>query len=258
VGKLDGRVAIVTGAGTGIGRSGARILAAEGVAVVATGPDEEPLHETVRLVQSAGGHAAYTLCDVAVSAQVHAMVDFAVRTFGKLDILYNNAGIVGSGTVEEITEAYWDRVIDVNLKSCFLTAKAAVPVMRANGGGVIINTSSVLGINTYRRQVSYAASKAGVIGLTKALAIDHADDNIRVLAIVPGSTDTAMMWGEGSPERRAEWMDIVRREHVQRRVAQPDEIARVVAFLASDDASFMTGSCVMVEGGGLAKWGGGI
>jgi NAD(P)-dependent dehydrogenase (short-subunit alcohol dehydrogenase family) len=258
VGKLEAKVAIVTGGGTGIGRSGAKVLASEGAAVVVCGPDDGPLRETVDLIVAAGGKAAWTLCDVADWSQVQALIGFTVDTFGRLDILYNNAGIVGSGTVDEIDEAYFDRVIAVNLKSCFLTAKAAVPVMRTNGGGVIINTSSVLGINTYRRQVSYAASKSGVIGLTKALAIDHADDGIRVLAIVPGSTDTAMMWGDGSLEKRAEWTAIVQREQVQRRVADPDEVARVVAFLASDDASFMTGSCVMVEGGSLAKWGGGV
>lgn len=258
MGILQDRVAIVTGGGTGIGRGGATALAREGAAVAVCGPDEAALLETVRLVEAAGGRAMARVCDVAIAAEVSDLVEATVTAYGRLDIVYNNAGINGTGSLEEVDEALWDRVIAVNLKSCYLTARAALPHLRRAGGGVIINTSSVLGFNTFARQFTYAASKSGVIGLTKALAIDLADDNIRVLAIVPGSVDTPMMWGDASDARRAEWEALIEREHVARRVARPDEIGRVVAFLCSDGASFMTGSHVVIDGGTLAKWGGGI
>jgi len=241
--RLQGKVAIVTGAGSGIGAATARRLAAEGAAVGCLDMDEAGLAQTVSDVQATGGRAMAIRTDVSKKAEVDAAVAKTVAEFGGLHCVVNNAGITRDKSARKLSEADWDLVLAVNLKGTFLVCQAAINAMADKGGGAIVNTASVAVEGNFG-QANYAASKAGIVGLTKTLAIECAKAGIRVNCVAPGATDTKMFAGVPDDVKA----QICGRIPL-RRMAKPDEIASVHAFLCSDDASYVTGQLLFVDGG---------
>jgi NAD(P)-dependent dehydrogenase (short-subunit alcohol dehydrogenase family) len=252
--KLSGKVAVVTGAASGIGRATALLFAAEGAAVVAADLDEAGASAVVAAIRERGGRAEAIRVNVADGADARAMIERAATAFGGLDILVNNAGIAVFKGVEETTEEEWDRVLGVNLRGVWLGIKHAAPAMRARGGGSIVNIASVHGMATQSGIAAYAASKHAVIGLTRAAALDLAKDSIRVNCIQPGAIDTPLMRANMSAvgDEAEEVRKIAAAEPIGR-VGRPDEIAQMALWLASDDSSFATGAPFAVDGGLLAK-----
>lgn len=238
LGRLDGRVALVTGAAQGIGAATARILASEGALVACADTNRDG----VAAVASAVGGLAVD-GSVTDAAQVSGWVDAIVSRWGKLDILINNAGITRDAMSHKMTAEQWDAVLDVNLKGTFVCAQAAMAAMRRQHSGAIVNTASVSAFGNIG-QANYAASKAGVIGLTKTLALEGARDGIRVNAVAPGFVDTSMT--QAIPQHIRD--DVVARIPLGR-AAKPDDIARVHLFLVSDDAAYVTGQVIVVDGG---------
>jgi NAD(P)-dependent dehydrogenase (short-subunit alcohol dehydrogenase family) len=254
MGELEGKVALVTGAGAGIGRATARLFAEAGAAVGLCDVDEASGAAATRDIDQAGGRALFVRADVADPDAVRRFVSRVAETFGRVDILVNNAGVSSPrASVQDLTEAEWHRVLGVNLHGHFYAAKYAVPHLLRAGGGAIVNTASVLAEATLPGGVAYSTSKAALIGFTKALAHDLGPTRIRVNCLLPGSTDTPMMWQGVAPEARAAVEAEVAANQPLRRVARPEEIARVALFLASDAASFVTGAAVVVDGGLLAR-----
>jgi NAD(P)-dependent dehydrogenase (short-subunit alcohol dehydrogenase family) len=247
---LQDKVAIVTGAGSGIGRASAIRFAAEGAAVVAADIRLGKAAETVELIEGEGGRAAACQVDVASSPDVARMVAAAVETFGTLDALFNNAGTIRPGTAVDLSVEDWDLVMAVNVRSVFLGAKHAVPVMAANGGGAIVSTASVSGLLGDPSSVVYSASKAAVINLTRSLAVDHAKQNIRVNCICPGAIDTppvGRMLKDPEIRQRSE------KAHLLGRIGEASEIAAAAAWLLSPESSFVTGEALVVDGGLTAQ-----
>jgi NAD(P)-dependent dehydrogenase (short-subunit alcohol dehydrogenase family) len=248
------KVALVSGGAHGIGEAAARAFGREGYRVAVADVDENG---------SEAGGLTFIRADVSRAEDARDAVRQTVAAFGRLDVLFNNAGIQpreSYRTVEDLDEAVWDRVMDVNAKSCFLLCKFAIPEMIKHGGGVIINNASVQGLQSQKLVPAYAASKGAVLSLTRSLALDYAEENIRVVAICPGSVDTPMLRATAaltSPEDPAAALSAWGRKHPLGRIARPEEIAEVVVFLASDKASFITGEYVCVDGGLMAKgqWG---
>jgi NAD(P)-dependent dehydrogenase (short-subunit alcohol dehydrogenase family) len=250
---LKGKVAIVTGGASGIGRATALLFAREGAAVAIVDLDEPQARTGVQDIEAQGGQAIFIRCDVTRADECQHAVQATLEQFGRLDILFNNAGIVRRADVIETTEEEWDRVMDVNVKSIFLMSKYVVPVMAAAGGGAIINTSSGWGLKGGGNAVAYCASKGAVTNMTRAMAIDHGKQKIRVNAVCPGDTDTPMLRDEARQLGQTE--DRFLAEAANRplgRYAQPEEIAQAVLYLASDAASYVTGTALVVDGGGLA------
>jgi len=244
---LDGKAAAITGAGSGMGRATAELFARQGAGVVVVDLDFEAARETVDRIESAGGEAIAVEADVSDAGDVEEFVDRTVEEYSRIDVLHNNAGIPQRSTpVEEVTEETWDRIQDVNLKSAFLGAKYAVPYMREQGGGVILNTASTAGIRPRTGLSAYCASKGGMITLTKQLAYELADADIRVNAICPVATDTDMLpeftGDDLSIEGMADTIPIGR-------LAQPEDIAHAAVYLASDGAEMVTGTALEVDGG---------
>jgi len=248
-GKLATKNALITGAGSGIGRSIALGLAAEGAAVLCVDQNGESVARTCQMIERSGGRAVSDVGDVANSGDVRRIVRAGVDALGAFDILVNNAGIGMLGTVIELDEATWDRVMEVNVKSIFLFSKEILPSMAEKGGGSVINIASVSGLTASAGRAVYTASKGAVVLLTRAMALDHAEDGIRVNAICPGVTVTPMTEKSlEDPPTLQQKLD----DTPLRRLASPDEIAPMAVFLASDDASFMTGATVPVDGGWTA------
>ncbi len=251
--RLMDKVALVTGGASGIGRATALLFAREGAAVGVADLDEFHGQEVVEQIVREGGHALFVLCNVAVAADCRRAVQLIGERFGGLDILFNNAGIIRRADVLDTTEEEWDRMMAVNVRSVFLMSKYAIPVMAARGGGAIVNTASGWGLVGGRKAASYCASKAAVVNLTRAMALDHGGQNIRVNCICPGDTDTPMLRDEarqlGEPADRF-LADAA--ERPLRRIGTPEEIAQAVLYLASDASSFVTGAALVVDGGGLA------
>ncbi|MEH7482707.1 glucose 1-dehydrogenase [Neobacillus drentensis] len=248
--RLLGKTAIITGGGGGIGRSTALRFTKEGARVAVADIDSAIGAETVRLIKEEGGEAIFVKTDVTDSKQIKALINTTTSTFGALHILFNNAG-VGNSEVRsvDLSEEEWDRVIDINLKGVFLGIKYAVPEFIKAGGGAIINTSSLLGLKGQKYVSAYNASKAGVVMLTQNASLEYGKFNIRVNAIAPGVIDTPIIDHWKQDERK--W-PIISRANALRRIGTPDEVANAVLFLASDDASFITGTTLSVDGGGLA------
>jgi NAD(P)-dependent dehydrogenase (short-subunit alcohol dehydrogenase family) len=253
--ELDGKVAVVTGSGSGIGRAIALRLAGEGARVVIADVAEDIGNESAKIIQASGGKAIFSRCDVTSSKDAESTVGAAVKEFGGLDILVNNAGIEKAGTVVELPEADWDRVMGVNLKGVYLMSRHAVPHL-AKRKGVIVNTASVAGFTSYRRCTAYCASKGGVVALTRAMSLDHSPDGIRVNCVCPGAIDTPLHKKYVAALDSSARDDYVRRQvadHPIGRIGRPEEIAEAVLFLASEKSSFMTGAALVVDGGYLAK-----
>jgi NAD(P)-dependent dehydrogenase (short-subunit alcohol dehydrogenase family) len=251
--RLHSRVALITGGTSGIGKAVAELFAREGANVAITGRNESRGHAVIARILESGGQAIFVRTDVRHAAECKRAVDATLGSFGRLDILFNNAGVFYSQTALECSEEEWDLQIDINLKGTFLMSKYALEPMIAQGGGVIINNSSGWGLVGGDKAVAYCASKGGVVLLTKAMAIDHGRQGIRVNCICPGDVDTPML-PEDARRRGLEWKTYLAgcENRPLGRIGTPEEIAKAVLFLASDDSSFMTGAALVVDGGGTA------
>jgi NAD(P)-dependent dehydrogenase (short-subunit alcohol dehydrogenase family) len=253
MGKLDGKVAIITGAGSGFGRATTLLFTQEGASVLVVDRDEEGAQATIAEVEKNGGSVSGFVADVTRSANVAAMVRVAVERYGKLDILYNNAGI-GTALVPAamLEEEAWDAVLATNLKSVFLGAKYAFPELEKNGGGVMLNTASVAGIIASPGFAAYGASKAGVIHLTKILALEGAALNIRVNAICPGWAWTPLVSRGASaafPGAEEQIKQMLAKTAPMNRLIEPEEVAKLALYLASDDAKSITGAAHIIDAG---------
>lgn len=251
--QLEGKVALVTGGASGIGRAAALALAQEGCRVVVADRDPGGAEETVAMLRNAGGHGVVARVDVAHEAEVEQAVARTVASLGGLDVAFNNAGIEGpyGRTTAELTEAEWDRVLAVNLKGVWLCMKHQLPRMRERGGGAIVNCSSVAGLAGFAGAAAYVASKHGIVGLTRAAALEYARLGVRVNAVCPGVIDTPMIEraAGGEPARTARFADT---EPVGR-LGRAEEVAAAVVWLCSAAASFVTGAAVAVDGGWTAQ-----
>ncbi len=243
----------MTGGGSGIGRAAALRLAREGAAVAIVDRNETAARAAAEAIVAAGGRALVLPGDVTSDADCRRAVEETTRAFGGLAILFNNAGITRRETILEIREADWDRVMEVNVKAIFLMSRAAIPVMRRAGSGSIINTASGWGLSAGPKAAAYCASKGAVVQLTRAMAVDHGPEGIRVNCICPGDTDTPLLRNEAYQlgEPIDQFLGAASQRPL-RRVGTPEEIAEAVLYLASDDASFVNGAALIVDGGGQA------
>lgn len=251
--RLAGKVALITGGTSGIGRATAVLFAREGAVVVITGRNEERGREVVAEIEGEGGRAMFVRADVRFAEDCRRVVDETVAAFGRLDVLFNNAGVFIDNDAVDCSEEEWDLQVDVSLKGTFLMSKYALPVMIAQGGGSIINNGSGWGLVGGDRAVAYCAAKGGVVVMTKAMAVDHGHQGIRVNCICPGDTDTPMEH-QDSDRRGMSWEAYVAgaSDRPLGRMGRPEEIAMAALFLASDESSFVTGAVLPVDGGGVA------
>jgi NAD(P)-dependent dehydrogenase (short-subunit alcohol dehydrogenase family) len=252
--KFDGKVAIITGGTSGIGLATAKLFSQEGACVVLMGRDQSRGQEAIKQVISAGGQGIFVQGDVGAAADCQRCVAAAIETYGRLDILFNNAGaIYVNRNLVETSEEEWDATLNSNLKGIFLMSKFTIPQIAKNGGA-IVNNASIFGLVGGSGVAAYCAAKGGVINLTRAMAIDHAAQNIRVNCVCPGSVDTPLLENEmndlgGAESQRPKFAA----RHPLNRIATPEEVARAVAYLASDESSFVTGVALPVDGG-RAAW----
>jgi len=252
--SLAGKVALITGAASGIGRATALLFAREGASVVIADRNETAGQAVADEIVRGIGQAFFERIDVTNASDCERVVQRTLAKFGGLNVLFNNAGIIRRASVLELTEEDWDRVMAVNVKSIFFMSRLVVPIMAKAGGGSIINMSSGWGLAGGPRAAAYCASKGAVVLMTKAMAIDHGRQNIRVNCICPGDTDTNMLRSEA--EQLGEAADSFLKESAARplgRIGKPEEIAQAALFLASDASSFATGTALVVDGGGLAR-----
>jgi NAD(P)-dependent dehydrogenase (short-subunit alcohol dehydrogenase family) len=251
--RLQNKSALITGGTSGIGEATAYLFAKEGAAVAIAGRNETRGHAITAQILESGGKAIFIRTDVRKAAECNRAVAETLQSFGRIDVRFNNAGVYYPQTTLECSEEEWDLQIDINLKGTFLMSKAALPRMIAQGSGNIINNSSGWGIVGGDHAVAYCASKGGVVLLTKAMAIDHGRQGIRVNCICPGDVETPML-PEDAKMRGLQWEDYIAgcANRPLGRVGTADEIAKAVLFLASDDSSFMTGAALVVDGGGTA------
>jgi NAD(P)-dependent dehydrogenase (short-subunit alcohol dehydrogenase family) len=249
---LTAKVALITGAASGIGRATALLFSREGAAVAIADINQSGQSVAEEIIQN-GGRAIFERADVTQAADCQGVVERTMREFGAIDILFNNAGIIRRASVVELSEQDWDQIMAVNVKSMFLMSRQVVPIMAKTGGGSIIHTASGWGLVGGPRAAAYCASKGAVVLLTKAMAIDHGPQNIRVNCICPGDTDTGMLRIES--QQLGEQEDCFLAESARRplgRIGKPEEIAQAALYLASDASSFVTGTALVVDGGGLA------
>jgi NAD(P)-dependent dehydrogenase (short-subunit alcohol dehydrogenase family) len=245
VGRFEGKSILVTGANSGIGAATARRFAAEGARLVLTGLNGAEGDQVVAEINAAGGSAKFIAGDLTDRAFCGALFDQTLTRLGRLDVLVNDAGVSRRGLAEETSDEHWDWIMAVNLNAMFFLCRSAIPVMKRQGGGAIINIASELAIVAAQRAVAYCASKAAVVQMSRALALDHGRDGIRVNAICPGPIDTAMLRGNKS----AEALEAIAAGTALGRNGDPDEIAGPILFLASDDASYVTGANLVADGG---------
>ena len=248
--RLKNKIAIVTGGASGIGKASSILFAKEGARVVVADISDSAGEEVVKAIKENGGEATFVHCDVTREEQAKNLVVKATEKYGRLDVLYNNAGIGMVKLLPEMTEQEWDRIFNINVKGAFFCSKYAIPQMKKQGGGAIVNTASNWGLIAYPHWPAYCATKGAVLMLTKALAIDHAPDNIRVNCVCPGNIDTPLL--RAGIEAEAKFDDAIK---TMGRLAKPEEVANVALFLASDEASYVTGSAVVVDNGESARGG---
>jgi NAD(P)-dependent dehydrogenase (short-subunit alcohol dehydrogenase family) len=252
MGELDGKIALITGAGSGIGRATALVFAREGATVACSDIDTESGEATAGMVQDMGGTASFVRADVSLAADVEAMVGTVVERYGRLDVAHNNAGIGGLGKpIDQHSLAEFERTMAVNTKSVFLGMKYQIPQMMKQGGGAIVNTASMVGLVGQADLSAYVASKHAVIGLTRSAALEYASKGVRINCICPGIIRTPInqkFWDE-FPESEQVWLEVL----PIKRYGEPDEVAEVVAWMASDEASFMHGHAMTVDGGATAQ-----
>jgi NAD(P)-dependent dehydrogenase (short-subunit alcohol dehydrogenase family) len=251
--RLANRVALITGGTSGIGRATALLFTQEGAKIAVTGRNIVRGREVVEEIDQMGGTAIFIRSDVRFAQECHQTVEETLRAFGRLDILFNNAGVYYPNTVLDCTEEEWDLTVDISLKGTYLMSRFALPAMINQGSGVIINNASGWGLVGGGEAAAYCAAKGGVVLLTKAMAIDHSRQGIRVNCVCPGDVETPMLY-EDAKLRGMEWAKYLAGASARPmgRVGRPEEIAAAVLFLASDDSSFMTGAALAVDGGGTA------
>ncbi len=242
--RLKGKVAFITGFGSGLGQAMAIMFAREGAAVAGTSVTESKGRETVAAIESAGGRAFFRAGDVANSEQMKLFIDETVKLYGGLDIAVNSAGVRTNGSITDITEEAWDRTLDANLKGAFVVSRLAIPEMKKRSGGVILNIAARSGMLGQAGRAAYCASKGGLVRLTEAMAMDHARDNIRVNCICPGPVRTPMV-DTSTPEKLARYKTRV----PLGRIGEPDDVAYAAVYLASDEASYVTAAILPVDAG---------
>jgi NAD(P)-dependent dehydrogenase (short-subunit alcohol dehydrogenase family) len=259
-GRLEGKVAVVTGAGQGIGEAAALRMAQEGARIVASDINEAAGNAVVAAIRDAGGEAVFVAADVASRDDVAALMAAAADAFGRLDVLHNNAGVhetqfTPQAQSHELDEEVWDKVVGINLKGVWMCSKYAVPLMRESGGGSIVNAASIGGIVGYPMGAAYGPAKAGVIQLSRVMALELAPFGIRVNSYSPGNTDTPMVqkyFSSGAPEEQAMIKAQLIGTHLIPRLGRPDEVANLVLFLASDESSMITGASITIDMGTTA------
>jgi NAD(P)-dependent dehydrogenase (short-subunit alcohol dehydrogenase family) len=242
--KLQGKVAFITGFGSGLGQAIAVMFAKEGAAVAGTSTTESKGQETVAMIEKVGGKALFRQGDVGNSAQMKSLIHETVKQFDGLDIVVNSAGVRTNGSITEITEEDWDRTLDANLKGAFVVSRLAIPEMKKRGGGVILHIAARSGMLGQAGRAAYCASKGGMVRLTEAMAMDHAKDKIRVNCICPGPTRTPMV-DTSTPEKLARYTTRV----PLGRIGEPEDVAYAALYLASDEASMVTAAILPVDGG---------
>jgi NAD(P)-dependent dehydrogenase (short-subunit alcohol dehydrogenase family) len=249
--RLQGRICLVTGAGSGIGRAIARLFAAEQGVVVAADVDEASALETAAEIEEAGGRAIARALDVADEEQTRRLARLTNEELGRIDVLVNNAGVAGVGDIEETTLERWEQVMRVNVRGVFLMCRAVVPYMRAQRSGSIVNMSSAIAETGLARRVSYAASKGAVLALTRSMQVDSARDGIRINALLPGTIRTPFVerYLRDAYEDPEEGLNNIRARQLTGELGQPEQVAHAALFLASDESSFVLGSGLVVDGG---------
>jgi len=251
--RLAGKAAVITGAANGIGRATAVVFAAEGARIVATDIDADRLEDLRVELEARGAECATVVGDVSQDAEARGMIDTAVERYGRLDVLVANAGVIPLGAITESTAEDWDYVMSIDGRGMFLSCKYAIEAMLKTGGGAIVCLSSISGMAGQARQATYGPAKFAASGLTKHLAVEWADKGIRVNAVAPGTIRTEAVRRLPEQPGGAEYIEEIQRHHPMGRLGEPEEVARAIAFLASDEASFITGAILAVDGGYLAR-----
>ncbi|BCL61489.1 beta-ketoacyl-ACP reductase [Desulfomarina profundi] len=256
--SLTGKVAIITGGASGIGLATAQLLSAHGAKIALLDVNPQGQEEADNICNR-GRDAKFFKCDVTLTDSVQKTVEAVMNTWGRIDILFNNAGVTVRKTVVDLTEKEWDFVLDVGLKGTFLLSKYVIPIMTAQGGGSIVNTGSGWGLKGGNLAAAYCAVKGGIVNLTRAMAIDHGPDNIRVNSVNPGDTDTSMLRDEGvqtgdvsDSASEKKYLEECGADRPLKRIGMPVDIAQAVLYLASDLSGWVTGGALVVDGGGIA------